>query len=781
MMVVAIAVSLMGIGGVLSADAILASEISRNYLGTHPASATLEMGAIDADLLAQVRARPGIADATARRTIVARLQLGPDQWRRFLLFVIDPGDRLRVSGFTVEQGAWPTSTDGILLERSGLELLGAGPGSTIVIKTPSGTPQPLRVEGVVHDPSLAPAWQERTGYGYVTTAALAALGEANGLNELKITVAPDPYDAAAINRVAGNLATWLATQGHPVTEIQIPPPGQHPHSGQMNAVLTMFLAIGVLAVVLSMVLVAAIVSAMLAQQVRQIGVMKAVGARARQIVSLYLLMMLVIGVLATVLGVVLSAPLGRGLASLVGALLNFNIVNDAVPSWVVAILAMAGIGVPLLVASVPIVRGSRITVRQAIDDHGVSQGQASGGRLERGLGAIGGLDRAMLLPLRNMLRRRARLVMTVTLLASGGAMFMTGMNTAAAWNTALDVGLANRHYDLEVRLAGAYPAQRLTSLVGAVPGVTGVEAWGSAPTTVAGSRGAEVVRTYPDGGHGSFSLTAPPSGTTLVDFPLLEGRWLEPGDADAVVLNQVTRAQLTAHVGDRIELATNGRIASWRVVGIVQEVGAQSIAYVTEESFAKAVGETGQASLVRVTTADHSVAGRTAVLRDVEHALAAALVPVALSLPLTELRAALDGHVLILVGTVIFMAILMAIVGSLGLSTAMSISVLERTREFGIMRVLGATPGMVRRIVVTEGVALGALSWLLAIVLSLPLSAAVGSLVGSISFQLPLPLVVSPLGVLIWLLIAVVGSAAASAAPARGASRLTVREALAYA
>lgn len=428
----------------------------------------------------------------------------------------------------------------------------------------------------------------------------------------------------------------------------------------------------------------------------------------------------------------------------------------------------------------PIVRGSRITVRQAIDDYGVSRDQAGGGRLERGLGAIRGLDRAILLPLRNTLRRRARLVMTVTLLASGGAMFMTGLNTAAAWNAALDDGLANRHYDLELRLARPYPAQDVMALVGAVPGVTGVEAWGSAPTTVAGSGGVAVVRTYPDGGHGSFTLTAPPADTTMIDFPLLDGRWLEPGDTDAVVLNQMTRAQPTAQVGDRIELATNGRVASWRVVGVVEEVGAPGIAYVTEPSFAKAVGKAGQASLVRVATADHSVAGRAAALRDIERALAAGSVSVALSLPLTELRAALDGHVLILVGTVIFMAILMAVVGALGLSTAMSISVLERTREFGIMRVLGATPGMVRRIVVTEGLVLGAMSWLLAIVLSLPLSAAVGTLVGSISFFLPLPLVVSPLGVSIWLLIAVIGAAAASAAPARGASRLTVREALAY-
>ncbi len=549
----------------------------------------------------------------------------------------------------------------------------------------------------------------------------------------------------------------------------------------MNAVLLMFLAIGALAVVLSLVLVATIVSAMLAQQVRQIGVMKAVGAQTGQIVSLYLLLMLAIGAVATVLGALVGAPLGRGLSALVGQLLNLNIVDTSVPWWVFAVQAAAGVAAPLLVALVPIVRGSRITVRQAIDDHGVPQDRAGGGRLERGLGAVPGLDRAILLPLRNTLRRRGRLVLTVTLLAAGGAMFMTGLNTAAAWNRALDDGLAHRRYDLELRLAAPVSAAALTSTLRGVAGVTGVEAWESAPTTAAGPGGVDVVRTYPDGGHGSFTLMAPPAHTAMVDFPVLEGRWLLPDDTNAIVFNQVTRDQLATRLGDRIALETNGRVAMWQVVGIVQEVGAPSVAYVSEGGYAGAVGQVDQAALVRITTVDHSVAGRAAVMRAVEHVLAGAGVPVRLSLPITELRAALDGHVLILVGTVTFMAILMALVGSLGLSTAMSISVLERTREFGIMRVLGATPGTVRRIVVIEGLALGALSWVLAIVLSLPLSAAMGSVVGSISFHLPLPLVVAPTGLLVWLAIAAVGSAIASLAPARGAARLTVREALAYA
>ena len=122
----------------------------------------------------------------------------------------------------------------------------------------------------------------------------------------------------------------------------------------------------------------------------------------------------------------------------------------------------------------------------------------------------------------------------------------------------------------------------------------------------------------------------------------------------------------------------------------------------------------------------------------------------------------------------------MAVVGTLGLASAMSSSVIERTREFGVMRAIGATSRVVLRNVVSEGVFTGLLSWLIAIPLSLPLSTQVGNLVGSLSFRMPLPLFLSPVALGIWLVVVLAGSAAASAFPAQRAARLTIRETLAY-
>ena len=65
----------------------------------------------------------------------------------------------------------------------------------------------------------------------------------------------------------------------------------------------------------------------------------------------------------------------------------------------------------------------------------------------------------------------------------------------------------------------------------------------------------------------------------------------------------------------------------------------------------------------------------------------------------------------IIVAFLILMALLLAAVGGLGLTTTMSINILERVREIGVLRAIGASNVSVRQIVLVEGIVIGALSW----------------------------------------------------------------------
>jgi putative ABC transport system permease protein len=110
----------------------------------------------------------------------------------------------------------------------------------------------------------------------------------------------------------------------------------------------------------------------------------------------------------------------------------------------------------------------------------------------------------------------------------------------------------------------------------------------------------------------------------------------------------------------------------------------------------------------------------------------------------------------------------------------MSLNVIERTREIGVMRAFGASSAAIFRIVVMEGLLIGLISWILAIALSLPLSVFLARMIGNSFMDNPLSVVIAPTAVLAWLALVVFISGAASLLPAMHAVRLTVTQVLAY-
>lgn len=785
LVVLVIAISVFGVGAVLGAYSILTREIRANYMGTDPASATLVTdGVVDEGLVRAASERPSIADAEARRTVVARAKVGQNEWRTIVLFVVENFGSRSVSTFEPEAGAWPPQGREMLVERSAVPVLGAGVGDEVVMKTPEGPEKTLPVAGTVHDPGQSPGWMDNVGYGYVTPETLRWLGESGGLDELKIVVnggAPGEVpDEARVETVAQDTAAWLQGEGREVSRIEVPPPGEHPHQAQMTALLFLLGTFGMMALVLSGVLVANMISAMLAQQVRQIGVMKAVGASTGQVIGVYLGMILVLSAIALVLAVPAGMVAAREGSVLAAGLLNFDITSFAIPPWVFAVQVALGLLVPLVMAAYPVWRGSRITVREAISDYGVGAGASGQDHVESLLGRLGGvLSRPLMLSLRNAFRRRARLILTLAALAGGGAVFMAALNVSASWDKTLDAAFDTRPYDVEVRLERPENANRLEEIASGVPDVARAEAWGYAEAARAHPGETEVVRSYPGGIHGGFGVVGVPEDTKLVEPNVVEGRWLGKGDADGVVVNRaLLEDEPDLKIGDDLTLEAGGKKADWRIVGIVEELGTPATAYATYDAFAGAVGRPGEASDLRV---DAGTPGaEDEVARGLESALGRSDVEVASTQETPVLRASFDEHIVILVSALMAMAALVAAVGGVGLASTMSVNVMERTRELGVMQAIGATPRAVLGIVVAEGVLIGALSWLLALALSLPLSAFVGFVAGQVGLGAPLDFGVSPLAMLLWLGIVVVFAAAASFYPAWSASRTTVRETLAY-
>lgn len=134
----------------------------------------------------------------------------------------------------------------------------------------------------------------------------------------------------------------------------------------------------------------------------------------------------------------------------------------------------------------------------------------------------------------------------------------------------------------------------------------------------------------------------------------------------------------------------------------------------------------------------------------------------------------------ILIIFLLIMALLIAVVGSMGLTGTMSINVLERTREIAVMRTIGAIDKMIMQSVTIESLVIGIITWVLAIGLSFPISNILLDIIGETMTGSTVVLKFNPYGVLFWLGIVIVLSILSSILPARNAARLTINEVLAY-
>ena len=726
----------------------------------------------DEDFIRAVCDMPAIAQAEGRRTVVGRIEVGPAEWRTIGLCAVSDFDEVRIDALEPEDGDWLPGDREILIERDALPNTNAALGDTVFVKTPRGTRRGLRIVGTVHDVGLEPAGPTGLVYGYVTLDTLAWLGESPGTDELGIVVAEGAFDEAHIAQVVAELEEWAEKGGRTVYRIEIPTPGEHPFNDSMSALLFVQAVFGWLALGLGGLLVVNMVSALLAQQVRQIGVMKTIGASTGQMLRIYLGLVLILGVFALAIALPAATWAAKGYAAFVGDMLNFDIDDDAIAPGVLALEAGVGLLTPVLVATRPICRGARVPVLQALGDYGVAQGGFGTRGLDLLLGRLRSVARPLLLSIRNTFRQRRRLFLTLSTLAVGGGIFVAAVSVRASMVSTVDDAFSYRPYDIDVRFAWPYRAERVEAAVGQVSTVVQAESWGWTQAT----------RVYADGTESDpFSLDAPPVSTELMVPDVIEGRWLLPEDENALVVNHVwADEEPDVRVGDEVVLEINGRETAWQVVGIVREVMAGPNTYANYPTFARVAREAGNAGSVMVVTERSDAASHEATARVLEQAFQDAGLDVLRTETMTVARQVVVDHFSIITSVLFITSVLAATVGGMGLMSTMSISVLERTREIGVMRAIGASTHDVLQIVVGEGIFIGLLSCIIAALLAWPIGTLTSALLGRILMQTPFNFVYSLSGLALWVGIVVLFTAAASFVPAWKASRLTVREGLAY-
>ncbi|MFO1539061.1 MAG: FtsX-like permease family protein [Chloroflexota bacterium] len=772
LVVASIAVGVVAVGTISGAQAALDRGLAESYALARSASFTVYTSEpFDRALVASVERIRGVDVAAGRRTVSVRIRTG-DTWRDLQLSAIPDWRDQRVDVVLPAGGTWPPERGEILLERSAGTLAELPVGGVARIELPDGRERDLRIAGTVWEPGASPAYYFGRLSGFATFETLADLGFDDRFQEVRVRAA----DAAAlgpsgVRALADAVRLRVERAGSSVTFVLLPPAGRHPAQELLDAVFVILTGFGLLSLVVSGFLVANTIGVVLTQQTRQIGVMKAIGADRLTVARLYLGLVGAYAAIALAIAVPCAVLLGYLLTGFVSGLVNLEPGPLAVEPGSIARMLAAGLIVPLVAALVPVIRGTRVTVHAALRYTGVAETYGHGA-LDRLVGALRGLPRPALLALRNTFRRKGRLVLTLAALACGSAVAMTLFSVRDGLRREMTETIAFYDLDARVDLARATRTEAVLDVALRTPGVIAADAW----------QYGTALRLRPDGTESS-ALTVfglPPDARTV--RPRVEaGRWLLPDEGRALVVTaNLLRDESDLRIGDTVRLRIRGRTAAWTLVGTIRAPTMEPALYVSDRALGEIAGTEGRTGMVAVRMDRGSGMTEAELATSVRGALEEAGIGVTGTTTMGDLEETVGTLFDTLILIITAMAFLLGIVGALGLAGTMTMNVVERSREIGVLRAVGAGDRSVIVVVLAEGLTIGLLAWAVGALLAIPLAIGLSAAIGEALLQRPIPAAPSVPGFALWLGVVLALATLGSILPAWRAARMPVREVLAY-
>lgn len=780
LVVASIAVGLFALGVIATLHRVITTDMTAGYFAANPANIQIVTLPFTQDLVDHVSRLEGAREVEGSTAFSARLEANPGEWVAIDLKAVPEPEGLKINRVTLEGGKYPPGDHEIVIDRYKLPDTNAQIGDRITLELRSGHTRSLKLVGVVNDQTIG-AFEAGPGFflapvqGYVNEDTLTWLEQPETFNNLSITVTGDRGDENHIASIADRIKADIEKVHGTVISSAIRSAYDHPNRTYIDALSGVLLMLGLMSVFLSGFLIVNTLQALLTQQTQQIGIMKTVGARRGQISTVYMALVFVFGLLAALVAVPLAYQVAFQRITPLAVEINFIFFGYRFLPEVVLLQVAIALLVPQMAAIIPILQGVRISVQEALS--GLSQNHPpSRGWLDHQLSRLRRLSRPTLIAVRNTFRSKGRLILTLLTLSLGGAIFIAAFNVQSSMAAYIDQ--ISRYFlaDVNLTLDHPYRIDEMRRLLSEVPGVARVEGWGIASSQLV----------LEDGSVGeTVQLLAPPADSQLVEPILLKGRWLIPGDENAIGLNERFMSRYPdLGIGDTIRLRVNGEDHVWVVVGFFQLAGRSSgfLAYANYDYLAKLIDLPGQAQTFRVvgTQKDMTQDQQEELGKAIEvHLRQRGIDIIDLTAGRSLSSTAAKGFAT-LTAFLLFLAVLTALVGSIGLAGAMSMNVLERTREIGVMRAIGASDSILRRMVVTEGIIIGMLSWLIGSILAFPISKLLTDQISQSIFGMPSAFSLTTTGFVLWLLVVAVLSVLASLLPARSAARLTIREVLAY-
>ena len=737
----------------------------------------------DADLalLEVIKAVPGVAGIDTLTPVTVRYRpTGGIDWQMATLIIRPEPATQRFDKTTLSSGNWP-SGEKIAIEQLSAKFTGLKAGESVEMETNDGS-KVLAISGVVRHPFIKPPSFGGQVHFFADTSIAAHFGiPSSSFRQLLVQIT-SPYDAVQAREVASQIRAVLNDQHVGVNVTLLQDPEKHwgrPFFAGINGVLQV-MALASLA--LASVLILNTVSAHIAQQINQIGIMKSLGGKTTTIAKIYLVETLLIAVAAIVLAIPPSLVAAYFSSCQLLGLFNIDCDSFVYSRRAIYYMIIGGLLVPLLAALGPILRGATISVRSALASYGlaVDFGNNHFDVWIEGIGASF-LPTVYAAALGNFFRRKARLILTQTVLIIAGVAFLVLMSLIASVNLTLDNDMARSNFTVRLGFSSDQPEQKVIELAKSAAATQKVECWQRLPVEM--SKNGTVLRQK---GSLGAQLLALPAATAMYQ-PLIEsGRWLQAADAgQRVLVFSADTAELNGiNVGDKIEVRLGTYNQSWQVIGLYRWLAGSNYAVEPVYALLETVRDiTQQYDTASFAVLDAPIATLTEEA-DYLHKLKQAFQDNGIKLDVYTTLAKLEQRQFArnqfnpVIATLLGLAAMIAAVGGIGLSGTLAISVLQRTREIGVLRAIGAPANLIFRLFLLEGLFHGIVAWSLSIPLAYVAAEPIARELGLTMLGIKLDFAFDSMAIWTWLGIVSVLAWIAAYWPARKAARVAVRECL---
>jgi putative ABC transport system permease protein len=767
LVILGILIGVLGLTAVNLADDLMGNAFSFRYnLSTLPDLAyNTQSQAIDASLLSGVQRMANVAQASLRTEYDTRWHISSGSGYAHLSILGNIATSPNALGaFQLTSGHLPGPGE-IVMESSDSTVQPFSLGDTITIDSSGGTAT-LHIVGMARTPGNL---YQQNGLAYMRPDVLQHLAHLSGPNDLLVKL-------GTVNQQTlqqANTAIVHYLHDHGLQRVGV--------SGQTIASSTQVIVNGVFAVIRVVSLIALLlacflmintVSTLLTEQIPIIGTMKALGGQRGTIMRGYLISMSIYACVGTMFGIALGSVSGAVLAQNFAASLALNLGPFTLSPWVIAVSLVVGLALPLLSALLPLAHGTSITVRQAMATYGVHTGQHP-----RTIGRnLSWVPQTVLLGLRGVFRKPIRASLTLLALVFCTAVFLSVQTTTVSISATLNEVEQTYSSDVTISL-NPQPYQPLFHVLSQIPNVERIE-----------PRESQTIQLL-QSNQSKLDLVGLDPDTQLYQRHLVSGRWLARNEAHTLVLSDLAAGSLGLRVGDTLSFRINQKqVEHWAIVGIVHDLNKDlgntlGVAY-TNIQVLNALDHAPATLHSDLTVSDLMVRARDrspAAVNTLAKDFYAALAHNGTRLQVTTAQQSIQqnqGPAQLIYAMFDLVAVIVALVGILGLFSTLSSSVLERRLEIGILRSLGASGWHVASVFLMEGLAFAVLACLIGTALGIPLAY---GLVALLSEQIvPLDFLFDPLAIVVTLLFVLLVVALACMGPAFTASRLRIRELLRY-